>query len=336
MKEVVLNKYPIRLEGVPEKAIVTPDDEIDLHFIAVAIAKRQSGKTVAIASKIKDLKSQGFADRVLLISPTYDSPVNAGLFKDIVAEEDRFHPTYDAVDKVKEIVKEEGDAWESYKEELKLWKKWQQYKSKSHLTQEVPDDLAMYAYTQNLWEHDDVPPPKSKYGHYPRLIAFFDDVQSSRLFTPSTKNPFHNFVISHRHQGKVGISLFIAVQNYTAAGGLPRSIRENMTHAMIWYPSDVDRRKQIAKELSAEIPQEVLLQALETCNEKYRFLTVDLNPKKPEYRFRRNWDVLLIPEGQPDIADDKQPKISNNKVNLEDDNNNRTRGSPRIHDAGKS
>ena len=74
-------------------------------------------------------------------------------------------------------------------------------------------------------------------------------------------------------EASIGVSMFIAVQNYTATGGgLPKAIRGNCTHMALWRTKNTDELNLIAKEMAGEVSPEKFL-------EVYHFIMADEEDK---------------------------------------------------------
>jgi hypothetical protein len=288
-----LNIYHTRTDRITKDPIQTPPLEIGLLAVIIAVGKMKSGKSLSISSKLRDLREQGYCDRVFLLSPTAASPTNKELFKDLIDSKNDLwtSPDYASVNEIIEEIKQEGDEWDDYLEQMKIYNVVQKLMKSKKPIDEWDPDLLLKAYDYNLFEEK----PKSKYGHLPRLHWVCDDVQSSQVFTPSVKNPFLNAVIKHRHIGR-GVSIWVSVQNFSGSACLPKQIRAVATHFMIWRPNDLKKREQIAQEISTEVSRDKFLEALDfACSEdSHDFLLVDLSPKGKKYQFRKNWDELIL------------------------------------------
>lgn len=99
----------------------TPTHLPKLHQNCIFVGARGSGKGVAMANLIRMLPF----DRVLVISPTFDS--NKEILKDLkINREDVFDPEdSEVVKKVREMIEQEVADLESYRAELKLYKRFQ-------------------------------------------------------------------------------------------------------------------------------------------------------------------------------------------------------------------
>ena len=111
-------------------------------------------------------------------------------------------------------------------------------------------------------------PPQHKWnGKKPVIAVFVDDAQSSKLFRLAR---FLNLCIRHRHVGsfektRMGLSLFICVQNYTAQhGGIPKAIRDNVSTMMLYKTRSSNVLKTIMEDISDQITDEEFFQVI--CN----------------------------------------------------------------------
>ena len=94
-----------------------------------------------------------------------------------------------------------------------------------------------------------------------------DDIQSTPLIG---SKKFKNLCIKCRHIGSfengeppIGVSIFIAVQKYTAQGdeGIPKAIRSNMNCCAIWKSGNMKEIDLLTTELSGVLPKEEILEA---------------------------------------------------------------------------
>ena len=152
--------------------------------------------------------------------------------------------------------------------------------------------LLMAAYQDDVVEN----PPTHKWNSKkPVICAFVDDSQSTSLFRSAK---FLNLCIRHRHIGssektRMGLSLFICVQNYTAQhGGIPKAIRDNVSTMMLYKTRSSNVLKTIMEDISDQITDEEFFSVYEqACQDEHDFLFIDWAPKK--HRFRRCFHTYL-------------------------------------------
>ena len=288
-------KYKIHVPSGNAFTINTEKDFIKLHAVILAVAKRGCGKTCSISNLLRLMKQNNALDRLILVSPTYHN--NKHYFQGLpLAEEDIIEPTRDTAELLMETIEEEGRIYDEYHEKMKRWNELQkQLRNKRKHIYNIDEDL--------LLEFEDMEKPAHKYnGRKPVIVIFFDDTQGSDLFKPSSK--LSNMVIKHRHLGKtkdgsLGASLIFACQNYTSSScGLPKSIRGNLTHMMVFRNKNMKELQLIAEEASGEVSTEEFFDIYDRAiREPHDFLFIDFAKKKEHpSMFRRNFNEWLTSE----------------------------------------
>lgn len=301
MKTQNIQKYPIRLPTVSQP-IITPSDEINLHAIVISCGKRGSGKSVSVFSKLRDLKEQNLADRIYLISPTKYS--NMHLSEGLIDENDIYEEmSNNSVEAILDKIEQDTQDYERYLRQVALYELWKKLEKKKIDVESIDPDLLLEFYDLGIMEMDKTPSwkyPKAKNG-----IGVFhlvlDDCQSSPLFTPGKGNKFLNMAIRHRHVSsrptfKVGVSLWILVQNYSTNGGISKALRENCTQLCIFPVKQLDMVEKIASEAGGEVKTNQFLEAYHyaTKDSPHDFLLVDFNPKDRGKIFRKKWDEYIV------------------------------------------
>ena len=82
----------------------------------------------------------------------------------------------------------------------------------------------------------------------PRSVLLMDDCSHSLLFSKSQKNPLTNLVLRSRHVGDgCGLSIAMIAQTYTS--GIPRALRQNLTHMAVFYTASDREVKSMYEEL---------------------------------------------------------------------------------------
>jgi hypothetical protein len=302
MKKETLNKFPII---VPAKRsfIDTPKDEIRLHCCTVVAGARGSGKSVAVSSKLHHLKKQGFADRIMLISPTAIS--NSEIWNGLINEEDIFTAMDNSsVEKVIDIVEAEAKEWFQYEKQIELWKKWKRLINRNISIDRVDPKLMIEFLEYGIMDMEENGlEPQSKYGHRPVIHLVLDDCQSSRLFVPSTSNKLLNATIRHRHLGDgLGLSMWFLVQNYSTNSGVPLAIRDNSTVLVLFPLKNSNKIMNIIDEIGGNIDEETFNKVYHeaTHDDPHNFLVIEFSPNKKKYMFRKCWDTLLVVDDIPD------------------------------------
>jgi hypothetical protein len=277
MKITLLNKSGYSPE--------TPDHIPKLHTLMILNGRRNAGKTTAITNYLNILQKEKLIDRILVITPTYES--NKKNWEALnIDRNDVFEPTKDVIKKILDIIKSESDEWDAYKHNKKMYNE--------VVNSDVPIHRMSPAVIKMMIDSNGSE-PISKYGTDvpPRLFVVLDDCLGWDLYKPSAG--LTKFVQSHRHHHKIGISVAMLVQTYcTREAGVARPIRENCTLLCLWKIKDKNQLARIHDEIGNDISLEKFDEMLETATAKpFGFLTVDFCPKRPEYAFRSQFDEYL-------------------------------------------
>lgn len=308
-------KMKITLPPSSRVPIQTSDNLFTHHCNQIICGKRGSGKSIYTTNYLRLLKQENKADRIFIISPTVES--NRALLDILdIDEEDIFDPEdNDAITKVLNYVNQERD---DYVRDLKKIKRWKLF-CKLVKSNTPVHHIDPYLLLEFADKHGNPIEPKLKYGHRPILHLWVDDCQSSPLFR---QRKYLNFVIRHRHVGgmpfekhdkemcgSIGISHYCCVQNIKAAsGGLPRAIKNNATQMVIVGKSkDEQELKDIYSSVSGEICYNDFTKAYEyATKEPHSSLVIDLHPKKPYMRFRKNLNEFIDFSTENNVVKDKQ------------------------------
>ena len=287
--------FPIQLPKKSAFAIDTPPDINKLHCLMLLSSKRGGGKSVAITNYVKKLLDLGLMQRVLLITPTWNS--NKEIFAPLKLKEDAdvIEPSIDAIKKVISIVEDEKKEYDEHLKKKERYKQFEKYLNSNAPIEGIPSDLLL-----SLMDGD-FSPPKWKYGddsHPPRLFLIIDDAMGTDVYKP--RGGLVNFCIKHRHIADgLGISVAMLVQSYAAANnaGVPRPIRENCT-CLCLFKSAAQHGSQLEKihsEIGSDVDLEKFDKMFEYATSKpFGFLFVDFNPKDKDKQFRSGFDEYLI------------------------------------------
>jgi hypothetical protein len=289
--------YKIRVPKNKAFTINTSQDFINLHSVILAIAKRGTGKTVAFSNLLRLMKENNVLDRLILVSPTYHN--NTHNFHGLpLSEEDIIEPEKHTPEVLMDILDTEAQDYDLYHERMRKWKLLQKY-----LKSDTPiEDIDPYLLLEFGEDEQHLQPPTHKYnGKRPVIAILFDDCQGSDLFKSSSK--LSNLVIKHRHLGKLkdgalGVTLMFACQNYTSSSmGLPKSIRGNVCHMLVFRNKNQKELDLIAEECSGEIDSQQFFQIYDKAViDPHDFLFIDFAKKKEHpSMFRRNFNEWIIP-----------------------------------------
>ena len=282
-----------------------------MHQLLLAVAKKGGGKSTAVCNLLAFLKKDKCMDRLIVITSSWES--NKPLFDFLglpIDKEDVYDPDNCAADTIDDIISkvtQETKEYDEYHHKLYLHKQMKSALKRVKTDRDIGNldpALLMAAYDDDVVEN----PPQHKWnGKKPIIAVFVDDAQSSKLFRSAR---FLNLCIRHRHVGssektRMGLSLFICVQNYTAQhGGIPKAIRDNVSTMMLYKTRSSNVLKTIMEDISDQITDEEFFQVYEqACREEHDFLFIDWAPKK--HRFRRCFDQYLPVSSDASINGDK-------------------------------
>lgn len=276
----------------PEKGaftIETPPDIPKMHCMMMVSGKRGGGKSVAVANYVRKLKDSQLMDRVLLITPTFNSNRQIWDIADI-DDGDVSEPEINVLQDIIGVVEAEKSEWDMFLLQKEQYREFKKDIQRRPITEIDPELLLEY---QDLGFFEG--PPTWKYAKEvpPRLFLIIDDCMGTDLMKP--RGRLINFCIKHRHIADgLGISVAMLVQSYCAIGGVPRPIRENTTLLLLFKCKDENQRKKIHEEIGADVDLEKFDAMYTYATEQpFSFLTVDFNAKEPEKQFRKQFDEYL-------------------------------------------
>ena len=273
-----------------------------IHMI---VGQRGQGKSHNCSKLISQAQKEKTFDSIYLISPSAKS--NEAYFGKFIPDENIYKPTKDSVEKVIERVEEERDEFDEYLRKEKLYKEFLQIlKSKREFSdgeiikfQELGflDD----EFDRPKWKYDSVRPPQS--------LLILDDVlsspailQSSGIVKAFTLNR-HISPLQEPHSGRsaCGLAVILISQTYTMPQGVSRTLRENITHLLLFKNKQEKQMSKIREELGSAVDEDKFMTAYNMATkEKYGNLLVDFNPRCPTMTFRKNLNELII------FEDDKE------------------------------
>jgi hypothetical protein len=248
---------------------------------------------VAVANLVKKCKDKGYYDKVYLITPTYKSNKSIWDIADI-EEEDVYEPDVNVLKTITENVEQEKREWDDFlkkKQDYKKYNKEIQQKQVNHID---PDDLINY-YEMGFM-NGEKPEWKYKVERPPRLAVIIDDSLGTDLMAKRTAG-LVNTCIKHRHLGDgLGISIFMLVQSYCSHGGVPRPVRENCTHLMLFKINDQKQIDKVKEECDLPVTDEEWENMCNYAHSKpFNFLFIDFAHKKPCQQFRSGFDEYIVP-----------------------------------------
>jgi hypothetical protein len=261
------------------------------------------------------LQREKVFDSIKIITPTFNS--NKAYFSDLIndPETDVLEPTKDSIQRVIEMVEEDRNEFESHLEDLK------EYNEFTRLLRSggAMSDEQILKYIDLGFLNERFEKPKFKYEKFsgklrpPQTLLILDDIlsspavlQSSGLIKLATLNRHCASLketfgsLSRSPRSACGISVIIISQTYNMPNGISRTIRENITHLLLFKNKQEKQLAKIKEELASSVDVAKFDKAYDfAVKDKFGNLLVDFNPKCPTKTFRKNLNELLI------FSDDK-------------------------------
>lgn len=282
---------------LPKKGAFTIETEPDfpkLHSLCIASGKRGGGKSVAISNILKKCKDKNYFDKILLVTPTYNS--NKQIWDICDIEEDDVHePESGIIKKIIKIVEAEKEEYDKYLLDLEIYNKFQKDNKKA--INKIDPELMITYYERGYFNTEGIiekPVWKYPIDQPPRIALILDDCLSIPVMSRPTEG-LTNLCIRHRHIADgLGLSIFMLVQSYCCQGGVSRVIRENVTLLLLFKLKDENQKKKIIEEAGLDITLDKFDEMFNYCHsEPFNYLMIDFNPKDKSKQFRRNFDEYL-------------------------------------------
>jgi len=262
-------------------------------------AVRNSGKSFSVSKLVSQAQKENTFDKIYMITPTFLS--NKSYFGKLIDEDDVYQPTKDSIQQVIERVENDRDEYQEFKRKKKLYLEFVTIlRSKRELT-----DVEIFKFEELgfLDEHMSKPVWKYKFERPPTSILIMDDILSSQAILQSSG--LTKVATLNRHVGALdepeqnrsacGLAVIIISQTYSMPQGVSRTLRENLTHLLIFKNKQEKQMGKIREELGGSVDENKFQIAYNhATKEKYGNLLIDFNPKCPTMCFRKNLNELII------------------------------------------
>ena len=293
MKTKDINVVKTKLPNKSAFTIQTDPDFIKLHTLMVINGKRGGGKTVALCNLLSEAKRKNYFDRVFVITPTYNSNKTIWDIADI-SEADVFEPSMTVIKDVLSACEAEKEEWDQFLREKESFKKYNRDIKNRRQCRVNANELMSYLDLGFL--DGKIPEWKYTIEQPPRLAIVLDDCLNTDVMARRTAG-LTNLAIRHRHIcGGLGVSMFFLVQSYCSHGGVPRVIRENTTHLLLFKINDNKQVQKIKEESDLEVSDLEFNEMLNECHsEPYQFLMIDFVSSCPTKKYRKGFNQYLIP-----------------------------------------
>jgi energy-coupling factor transporter ATP-binding protein EcfA2 len=234
---------PRRLPELKHDVAVLPPIESRyisrVPFIAGFIGATGSGKSHLALSLIKLMRREKTITKIYCICPTIASNV---IYKSVLKDGDwvfsgDLAKVYSAL---REVESDCEAVSEQYRKDLMYQIVLNKFKGGSDDISDADENLLeQYGYR-------DSQPIR------PCPVLIIDDCSHSELFSRSNKNPLTNLVLRSRHVGDgLGLSICLIAQTYTS--GVPRALRQNLTHLALFRTQSEKEIKSMYEECSGVV-----------------------------------------------------------------------------------
>ena len=288
-------------QGV-SNAYPTPKDSISQPMLLGVYGLRHSGKGFLTSKIVAQAQKDKTFDRIYMITPTFLSNV-AYFGKYVNADEDVYEPTKDSIDKVIESVEQDCLEYEQF---LVMLQDYNDFVKKLKSKKDLFTDDEIFIYTDYGWLSDDfnMQRPKWKYEieRVPTSLLILDDILGSPVVHSKS---FTKVCIMNRHVSPLskpigdrsagGLAVLFQSQTYSMAQGIARSLRENMTHMIIFKNKQQKQLDKMMDELAGSVDADKFMRAYNYAIQKpHDSLLVTFKPSCNTRTFLRNLNEAII------------------------------------------
>lgn len=261
-------------------------------FLMGIFGGRGAGKTTSLIKLIRWYQDPRFKafDRIIVFSPTHvEDPKWKALAEEDLGASLELHADYTEAD-MNRIKTEQADAlarFDRHKEAIKAYIK---YDKRNGSTDGMTEQEVLL-----LHEYDFSDPRTSdqfQNGVPSAMVIFDDQLGNNLVYKPNCNNEVGRTTFRHRHSN---ISMVFLNQAYK--NGLPKGLRDNVNVMILFANKSEAEKRAVAEELATYVSIDDLVTMWEfaTEQEDHGFFMIQFDPKKPEWRFRRNFNQLIIP-----------------------------------------
>lgn len=246
---------PVLLPPVQSKYIS------QVPFTCAFIGRVKSGKTYAAVSLANLLKKEGSITHIYIISPTLKSNPLFSILNPNQTFQDA-DSVFESLTEVQNTVERLADSFEADLRYARARKLFVEGGSLSGTQESLLESKGF----QEIDLQEKRPKP----------LLIIDDCSHSKLFSTGRKNPLTNLVLRHRHLGRgIGLSIMLIAQTFRS--GVPRALRQNLSHVGFFHTEDLRERKAVHEETGGLLSYDdfnIVFEAF--TEERHSFLWLDL------------------------------------------------------------
>jgi ABC-type dipeptide/oligopeptide/nickel transport system ATPase component len=206
-------------------------------FILGCVGPTGSGKSHLALSIVKLMRREHTITKLYVICPTVRSNT---IYQAILKPTDLvFEDVSKCYDALKAIEADCQAVSEQYRNDLQYAITYKKYTDGQVITDADEHLLDMHSYME-------ITPLR------PSPCLIIDDCSHSPLFSTSSKNPLTNCVLRSRHVGDgLGLSIVMIAQSFTS--GIPRCLRQNLTHLALFRTESEREVKSMYDETNGQM-----------------------------------------------------------------------------------
>lgn len=270
-------------------------------FLCGMFGSRGSGKTTLLIKLMRWYDTYKAFDRMVVFSPTHQKdPKWEALARSRLNGKLELYANF-TFDKFTEIQRQQEEALTRYERHLFAIEAYEKFRSsRGDLDAVTEDELLM------LYEHDFSDPRDAvefSNGRPSIFIAFDDHVGNRDVYRGDCKGPVAQFSLLHRH---FNCSLCFMAQVYKS--GIPNGIRNNLSMAVFFANKSKQMKWEVANDTSSFVTPEQFMDmwTYATESEEHACFIVIFDAERPEFRFRKNFNQLLMPGGPERDTENEQ------------------------------
>ena len=257
--------------------ISTESNDPKLPALFVFCGSRGSGKTYACVAMVRHFEKMKYITRTFLICPTKQSNDIFNNLKTLNEKKDVCDDENKCKHALSNILTEVKREWNNYEQDVKYAQAYKRYTQKPWTT---PMEDRYILESRNFAKPTPI--------HRPSHLLIVDDCQGTDMYTMARRDLMNHMTIKHRH---IPLTICYLVQSWT---GLPRVIRLNATHFLIYKTGNKKQLSQIYDNFATFVTEAQFLEVYQhATSQPYGFLYIDTDPKEPHMRFRNGFNEFF-------------------------------------------
>jgi len=284
-------------------------------FLMGMFGGRGSGKTTLLIKLIRWYDSVNAFDKIVIFSPTHEKDPkwealhNSGLNAQLEMFTSFDHKRFG------DFTREQDDKLNRYEKYLVAIEAYKKFKKRQGKTDSLSEEELLSLYEYDFSDPRDF--EEFKHGRPSVFIAFDDQVGNTDVYRGDCKGPVAIFAFRHRHYN---CSVCFMAQVYKT--GIPNGIRNNLSTAVFFANKSNKIKLEAAEEMCAFVTPEqfVDMWTYATESDDHGSFMITFDAERPEWRFRKNLDTLLMPHGNAEDEDEDASPVLEEGSTEEDSN----------------